>query len=85
MRDRARTMDVPVSRLRLDTPWKALVVAIPVSLVSSAERVVFSVVSVPISTDSVVAVEYGNANCSTVEGGFAVSSEMVDGKLENGK
>ena len=40
MRARARSMDAPVSGVQFDAPEKAMVVATPVSLVSSAEQVV---------------------------------------------
>lgn len=49
MRVRPQSMDVPVLRVQIDTPRKALVVAAPVSLVSSAERVVTAAVSIPVS------------------------------------
>ena len=57
MRGHARSMDAPVSRVQLDAPKKALAVAAPVMLLSSAGRVVAAAVSVPISVEGVMAVE----------------------------
>ena len=82
-------MDAPVSRVQFDVP-KALVVAAPVSMVSSAERVVTTAVSVPISFDGVVAVENGNdaaPSCCTAVDQYgkielAVAGVVVD---ERGK
>ena len=55
---RTRPTDTPVLRGQFDAPKKALVGAAPVSLVSFAERVVTTAVSVPpISIDGVVAPE----------------------------
>lgn len=71
MRVRARSMDAAVLRGQFDAPMKALVMAAPVSLMPSAERVVPTAVSVPFSGDGVIAVEDENANCSTVESVFA--------------
>ena len=45
----------------------------------SAERVVTTAASVPISVDGVIAVEEKN----TAEGGFGIPLEIVDGKWEN--
>ena len=60
MRVRARSTEAPVSRVQFDTPKKALVVAAPVLLVSSAESVVSTAVSVQISIDGVLAAEDAN-------------------------
>ena len=64
VRDRARSKDVRICRVPFDDPNKVFLVAVPVSMVSSAGRVFTTAVSVPISVDPVMAVE-GDENATS--------------------
>ena len=82
MRVRARSMDIPISRAKCEVPKKVLVIASP-ALLTSSKSINTTAVAVPIAAEQVMVVASEETqNCSTVERGYATSSEMVPEVVE---